>query len=304
MSAVTSVIGHRWPDKIGGIEKWRGWVIPDQDFKTYLCPTFDPAFVANAEQEVVTIWEGDFAKIFEEAERLFPPYAQDGGVGIFDGVSASDKVYDWLSAVQNVSQERSISDPFWLSLDIETTGLKPHNQDAHHIVVMSLCRHFAGAKGDCEAISFAWPLQGRTPSERKRTKRMLRRVLMSQKVGKIAHNMKFEHAWLKACLGVEVKNWHFDTMLATHILDNRPGIMSLKFQTYVNFGVIDYASKITPFLQSDGKKNGNAVNRIDSLLTSREGRKKLLEYCGKDAWFTYKLAQKQLHSGRFHRDAF
>ena len=58
--------------------------------------------------------------------------------------------------------------------------------------------------------------------------------------------------------------------------------------------MVDYASWISPYLEAKDKKNGNAVNHIDELVATEEGRRKLLTYCGMDAIFEYKLAMLQM----------
>jgi DNA polymerase len=42
--AVMSVIGYRWKKKLYGITRWRGYTIPDQYYKTWICPTFHPSY--------------------------------------------------------------------------------------------------------------------------------------------------------------------------------------------------------------------------------------------------------------------
>ena len=46
-SALTSFLGHRWKKSLGGITKWRGWNIPDQQYKAWVCPTFHPSYVSR-----------------------------------------------------------------------------------------------------------------------------------------------------------------------------------------------------------------------------------------------------------------
>jgi uracil-DNA glycosylase family 4 len=59
-SAVYSLIGYRWKKDLGGIMKWRGWQIPDQDLKTWVCPTFHPSFIERDKEDVAqVIWEQD-----------------------------------------------------------------------------------------------------------------------------------------------------------------------------------------------------------------------------------------------------
>jgi len=76
-------------------------------------------------------------------------------------------------------------------------------------------------------------------------------------------------------------------------MDNRPGITGLKFQTYVNFGIVDYASEIEPYLHASDDSNGNAINRIQELCNKPFGEAKLLKYCALDAIYEYRLAMLQ-----------
>jgi len=118
-------------------------------------------------------------------------------------------------------------------------------------------------------------------------------LLQRTTVGKIAQNMKFEDNWTNVRLHIPVNNWIWDTMLASHILDNRPRVTGLKFQTYVQFGIIDYDSEVNPYLLAVDAKNANAINRIDELLKKPDGEKLLLKYCAMDSIFEYRLAMLQ-----------
>jgi uracil-DNA glycosylase family 4 len=55
--SVYSLLGHRWERSLGGIMKWRGWTIPDRDFKAWICPTFHPSYVSRGDKEAMTIWK-------------------------------------------------------------------------------------------------------------------------------------------------------------------------------------------------------------------------------------------------------
>ena len=78
-------------------------------------------------------------------------------------------------------------------------------------------------------------------------------------------------------------------MIAAHVGDNRSLITSLKFQTYINFGVADYDSHIESFLKGRDSKNANSINRIEELDIQE-----LLHYNGLDSLFGYLLAEKQI----------
>ena len=75
-------------------------------------------------------------------------------------------------------------------------------------------------------------------------------------------------------------------MLAAHVLDNRPGITSLKFQAFVLLGQENYNSHIKPFLKA---KKGSKFNRIHELDLND-----LLLYGGLDSYLEYWVAMKQI----------
>jgi hypothetical protein len=109
----------------------------------------------------------------------------------------------------------------------------------------------------------------------------------------MAHNMKYEDTVTKILAGYNVKPWSWDSMQAAHILDNRPGISGLKFQTYVNFGVSGYDDEVSSYLSSDDTKDNNAINRVRELIAKPGGWDMLLKYCALDSYYEYKLAVKQ-----------
>ena len=67
--SLQSVIGHRWKRDLGGINKWRGWTIPDQDFGCWVCPVFSPEYVERSFGEFDkitaenTVWVNDLKQI-------------------------------------------------------------------------------------------------------------------------------------------------------------------------------------------------------------------------------------------------
>jgi len=260
-SALFSVIGYRWKKNLDGIMKWRGWCIPDQDFGCWICPTFHPSFVLHGEREALTVWVNDLEKAFSKVNEELPKYKKPR-------IEITDNLFD-ISIKANGT----------IAFDYEATGLKPHAK-GHRIV----CCSVAINENRCYVFLMPKSREGRQPFVD---------VLACSDIGKIAHNMKYEERWSAVRLRQPVKNWIWDSMQAAHILDNRPGITSLKFQVYVNFGIIDYSSEITPYLKS-GSKDGNAINRIYELLELPGGEEKLLTYCGWDAIWTYRLAMLQM----------
>jgi len=265
-SALYSIIGDRWKKKLEGIMKWRGWTIPDQEYKAWICPTFHPSYVMRGElEEVVTVWEQDLQRAIKTADKVFP-------------VHREPRIH-YCSSLRQLNNIKP-GEARKIAFDYETTGLKPHKQE-QQIVCASI------AVSEDEAYTFMMP-------EKKEERLPFVKLLKNGFIKKMAHHMKFEENWTKEKLGFGVKNWYWDSMLAAHILDQRSGITSLKFQTYVQFGIMDYDSEIAPYLKAVDEKNSNSLNRVLELVSTKEGKKKLLKYCALDSVFEYRLAEIQM----------
>jgi len=279
-AAVRSLIGHRWKKDFEGISKWRGFIIPDRDFHAWICPVFHPSYVARQERDtrhIETVWKEDLKAALKMHVVAFPKFPDEKNQ---IEIIREDKV-----VVTRVLKELNAGsfppDPNVVSFDIETTGLKPHNREAHQIACMAFCNN----------PNYAQVI---TAPSRKGHKELFQQLMLSSTIGKIGANIKFETMWIKTFYDIWIRNWKFDTMLASHILDNRQRVTGLKFQVYVNFGVVDYDSEIESYLKGKDPKNTNSVNRIMELMATKEGADKVMRYCGMDALFTYKLALRQM----------
>lgn len=262
-TAVMSLLGHRWKKDLGGIMKWRGWTIPDRDFKAWICPVFHPSFVERSDaEEVNVIWLKDLEQAIAKARQPFPIFEDDSQC--IEIIEAKDLVITSKIA----------------AFDYETTGIKPH-KEGHRIACASVCQN------DKHVQVFVMP-------QTRKERQPFIQLLSNPHIKKMAHNMKFEHAWSLVRLRTEVQGWWWDSMLAAHIMDNRPGVTGLKFQSYVNFGVVDYSSEIEPYLKSKESKNANGMNRVLELLQDTDKKQKLLEYCALDSLYEYRLAMKQM----------
>jgi uracil-DNA glycosylase len=264
-TAIQSVIAHRWKKDFGTLNKWRGWTIPDQDFQSWLCPVFHPSYVMRYDTpEMYKIWEDDLVQAIEINATPLPVYPEP-------------KIHyvDDLSVLETIKSGT-------IAIDYETTGLKPYQLNKDHKIISASI-----AVDDSTAYVFLLP-------EKRKDWRPLKRLLMNERVRKIAQNMKFEDVWSRVYLDTPVRNWYWDSMLASHVLDNRKGVTSLKFQTYVQFGVIDYSSEISPYLMAVDGKNGNSVNRVEELLQSKQSTRQLLKYNALDTIYLYRLAIMQM----------
>jgi len=275
--ALKSIIGHIWKKGLGEVGKWRGFHIPDRSLKAWVCPIYDPYFVEHKEEKngdnlAQLIWEQDIRAIVKQIEIPFPRFKKEE-----DRITYINKPKELKSILQKL-----INAPL-LSFDYETTGLKPHLEEQKIVSVSACIGH------DC----YAWM---NTPIMQK----LFNRVLAS-KVPKTAHNLQFEDIWSDVKMGQVVHNWVWCSMNNAHILDNRRGITSLKFQTYIEFGVADYDSHISPYLKSPPKEGANALNRIYEAIKIY-GEKDILTYNGLDSIFGYDLTVKQME--RIHGQGY
>lgn len=272
-NAVKVVIGSQWKKDASDISMWRGWTIPDQKLKTWLCPTFSNEYISkldSTKQVDEIIWKKDLKYFASFVDKPFPVFKEPKIHIITDLSVLRDKA---------MYKNQLMVSPY-AAFDYETTGLKPHDKQ-HRIVCASV------APNANNVYVFMMP-------ETKRELKPFIEFLQDDAIRKIAQNMKYEHAWTYNKLGVEITSWSWDTMLATHCLDNRPMVTGLKFQTYVQFGVADYSSEIEPYFKSLEEKNANSINQIDKLLALPDGKEKLLTYCGYDSIFEYRLAMLQM----------
>lgn len=261
--ALRSVIGSRWKKKLGEFKRWRGWQIPDRDYKTWICPVFHPTFVIQRDsKETITFWKRDLQNAVNLANKRLPHYIKPK-----------------IKLIKDLRSLYKIKKADLGAFDYEATGLKPH-KNVHEIKCAALS--FDGIVG----YTFELP---KKLSERK----PFIELLADMSIGWIASNLKYEDTWTEILLGkgAHVGRWVWDTMLAAHNLDNRKGVSGLKFQVYVNFGIIDYDNEVESYLKAD---NANDLNKLNTIMSYDEGKKMILKYCGLDAIYEYRLAMLQM----------
>lgn len=270
MSAVKSVIGEKWGGDIGALTKWRGYTIPDQQIDAWLCPVFHPSFVerSNKKKEVQTIYKQDLKRALSQlAEQT-----HDRRIGDMSNVHKLETPAVAEKALKALIKRQ----PALAAFDYETSGLKPYVK-GHRIYCVSI------ATGPDECIVF--PMFDEV-------RELFCKFLKTRRIAKGAQNMKFEEIWSREILGTEVRNWTWDSMLVAHGLDNRPGVCGLKFQLYVNYGIVGYDNEVKPFMKGKDQKDGNSFNKIDEFIKKR-GIGPLLDYCGMDSLGTYNLIRLQ-----------
>ena len=251
-AATTSLLPKYWQSDIGTMERWTGWRIPTKDH--WIVPTYHPTFLLRMENSLMNrAFTADLKRAFTitKEARAFEMDAE---------ISLLYEPEEIMRAIEELLESE------WVAFDYEGNCLKPEYAGAR----LYSCAMSNGER----TISF--PLL-------KQLRPMLLRFFAS-KVKKIASNAKFEERWTRHTFGMGVRNWGWDTMLAAHCLDNRPGICSLKFQSFVRMGVPTYNEHIEPFLRS----GNDHINRIHQIKLPD-----LLYYGGMDALLEYRLAMVQ-----------
>lgn len=269
LPALTSVIGHIWKDNLGVMARWVGWKIPLQRYNAWVCPLWHPSYLLREESPVLDLWFNRYLKaavgLAGRPWETLPDY--DRGVEI---ITSNAEAYE------ATRQLGSAGGYDFAAFDFETNCLKPETKGAK-IVSCSI------SVGD-RTIAFPWT---------QKTHASTWCSFMQQSIRKIASNMKFEERWSKQVYGhlagagdrPVVQNWFCDTMQLAHVLDSRPGITSIKFQSFVRLGAEEWSSHITPFFEP--RKDG--LNRIDEIALTD-----LLRYNAQDSLREYLVAKLQL----------
>ena len=260
--AINALITSRTAVGEASVSLWRGFCIPDQELKAWVAPIYHPDFLRNmctGADVAYVILKKDLARALGHLDKPLPDYSW-----IQNSVKILEKKSEILEILEEIASHNRLT-----SIDYETTGLKPY-RSAQEIV--SLAVAFKHEKHGYQSYSFMY---------NKELFRPMRRFLASP-CPKISANLSFEQTWTRHFFNVFINNLVYDPVIGMHVLDNRSGITSVKFQTYVYLGIADYSSHIKPYLESspqlrktDGSHAFNNIRRIEPHL--------LLRYGGMDA---------------------
>jgi DNA polymerase len=262
-SSVRSLIPtEREEDAVGRAGRWVGWRIPSFEYQAWICPTYHPSYLLRTKDAVL---EKMFREHLRQALRLEhkTPHGLDPVI-LKKQIEIIRSSRDARLRLKDLARSHGT-----VAFDYETTGLKPDFLPEHRIVACSFCLNGEGT------FSFLVD-ESHHP--------LMSKVLKNKALRKVGHNLKMEERWTRAMLGHGVRGWFWDSMLASHILDNRGHISSLKFQAFVRFGLADYNKVVAHYIEP----NAQGLNRIEECP-----KEDLLTYNGMDSLLTYKLMRKQ-----------
>lgn len=264
--AINAVLRMAWASSVGPTSRFVGYVIPAQKFNAWIIPSVSALEVTKRDDYDKAMYTRQMKKAVRDAARackekpykegLVPDHARAVEV-ILDPAVAATRIRAMMGKCRRACA--------W---DYEANALKPE-WGRSRLYSAAICRD------GVETIAFL--IHGEA-------KAALKEFLKSD-IPKIAANMKYEYRWSLRRLGIKVRNWLLDTMLAAHVLDNRTGTKSIKFIAFVMLGQPLWNEHIEPFLESD---DGNHINRIDQIDTHQ-----LLVYNGMDALLEYLVADRQ-----------
>lgn len=267
--ACKSLLGMLWKDDVGPVSRWAGWQIPCQKPNAWICPTFHPSYAVRALEGKTSDPVPNL--LFEQhLEAALKKEGRPWGT-LPDYRSRVKRLFDANEAVPYL--EKFMLGKRAVAFDYETNTLKPDSKEAR-IVCCSV-------SDGLTTIAFPWHGKARWA--------ML--DLLRSPVPKIGSNIKFEDRWTRAKLRTLVRGWYWDTMLAAHWIDNRPGITSIKFQSFIMLGAESYNDHLEGLLKS---VKGSKINQITEIDLGQ-----LLLYCGLDSLLEFEVAMKQMQMMKY-----
>lgn len=261
-SALRAVVSDLWTSSIGSYDRWTGHAIPIPSKGYMVYPLYDPIRIINEVREGNKEYEitqyNYMTKVARSINRDVRPKAIS--LDKAEILTDEDEICEYLDSLKDTD----------VAYDYEGSGLKPQNK-GHFIYSLAIAN-------DDRAVSFL--------TATKRIEKKVKRVLRDPSVGLIAANVKHELNWTRTIWGFETRNVKWDTMIAAHILDTRPGTKGLKFQVFVQLGIASYESNMKEAFKT---KSNNAINKIKLL-----DKHMLLKYGATDAIGTWELYKHQL----------
>ena len=267
-SAGISTVFPEFKDRT--VSRWKSLLIPDEKYNTNIYATFHPrdVLIKKFDLNYKLSFESDIKDCFSKLQN---------SQIVRDDAQKRIKRLTVFADVKNLLN-RILDREELIYFDYETTGLKPY-KPGHKIAIIGIALDSKSAYAFPFDFNSFW-----TKKELSELKELWFNILQSRKIKKVAHNAKFEDNWSAIIIGSRPIGLVWDTMMAAHIIDNRPKFTGLKFQTFINWGVRPYDEHIKHFLDSKGKE----FNTIMKALL-----RELLLYCGLDCLYGIRLFEKQ-----------
>lgn len=264
--AIQSVIGWAWKDNVyydSSTDHWVGYKIPDRSVNAWICPTYDIQDIIREDDKMLeSVFTSHISEAFDKAQSK--PWKEV--VNLQDQVEVIKDTRKAAKEIIGIAEQEEVT-----AVDYEANALKPE-YSGFKVLSCSL-----SVLGSNRAISFPWDSH---------TQEAMAKFWFG-KSGKVMSNAKYEDRLTRFLYKRPIRNVYWDTMLASHVIDCRGGITSIKFQVYIWIGVGAYNDHIEPFLR---EARGTHINLADTEIDLDQ----LLTYGGEDSLYEGMVAQKQI----------
>jgi DNA polymerase I len=252
-AAVESFFMDRFSDL--SINLWRRRLIPDYKHNCFVIPLYHPSYIMrNQDEKLDLIFRNDLKWALSCLNEELPePLSLSKGVVVLleksSIINTLKNILDKKSPVvfdyETSSVNSFLPDPKIWSIGVNGNSFGLDHPDAKYPII---------------EIEDLW-----------------RKILVDEDIKKIAHNLKFEDAWSRARFKVIPKGWIHDTMVTQHVIEYRTTSKSLKFQSFVKWGVGDYEANTKSYLTNNIRNTLDQMslpellkyNAVDSLLTRK-----------------------------------
>ena len=163
----------------------------------------------------------------------------------------------------------------YVAIDYETNSLKPEAAGS--------AIHSVSWSNGFETMAAPWYPEVREAS----------RLLIRDPLPKVACNLKFEERWTIHEFGHGIRNWVWDTMQAAHWLSNRPGITSIKYQSYARLGQPEYDGNMKNYFKTKSAVELNDIRKVPM--------ESLLLYNGMDTLLELLVAYEQIEESGYNQ---
>ena len=267
-----------------------GKCIPDRYHNVWICPTYDCPFVdapvdkPMPDEVPMQMMCCHLQRAFAHVGKPFPEIPTD--------IRTTEDPEKAARMIRNAIADALKVDPSpKVSIDYETTGIKPH-RDGQEIVVASMAWH--GANGT-HAFGFKW--DGENKDLVDAWHELFRE---GTPVRLIAHKADFETCWTHFRAGLHNSetdwptNWDWDTCIGAHVINNNQKV-GLKFHTYVELGILGYDDGADPYLSKTMPGEDALSCNSFNLLKDKAHVPWLsvCDYCAQDSLYTLLLRDLQ-----------
>lgn len=240
-----------------GITKFRGKAFTLED-GTIIFPMIHPSTISRNPSNRPII-QADLDNLKDIHENGMPKVSNVG-------YKIVDNLEDALSEIERLGVECRSGDPEleWLSFDIEATGNNPYADNAKTICISLSNRERTGT-----IIPLFHRESTIAPEDNLKVIEKLKELLESTDIKKVAQNGKFDIMYMHVTLGIYVRNFLFDTMLAHYLcVSEKKGTQGLKSMAWEYTDMGGYDNNLDKFKETLPEADrGNYENIPWSILS-------------------------------------